>query len=620
MQLGGQERVGSPVIRPTSVVRARRRPSSPPRYPPTLLDYRVHAFRARWRNCIRLRIMRHWDHDAAQLSRRPTARTGIGHPASEKQIRGANAQVGMPLARPIMHAWCARALHVSQKRHVYAAADPVLSALPGLGRDRAHGYGHLIVHGTARLVAGPLQLRRGCGKIHSLLGACICAGSVPWADTREKKVETVNVVDKIEGRVHGSASSRGGELETGDSEMKWEVASEGGMKLFPSVGVAGLKYPFGRGAVRKARVRGVEHRGRVVDDHVAGACESRVGEDRAEGISTGRQREGGDGREVGVLRGSRGCNGKRARGEDAQSPRTRRRTSRSGRRRGRAGRKRRMYYTSRIWVTGFSASTHAAAQSVLPASLRISGQNGVRSARDKGCTRETPRNRRREREDVNFRTKFHSRVWTSKDRFKFKILAIGRSGSRHRRGAALGGPVDETDFDRNAECVVIRLVTVTLQTGTATATKAAVASRWPAIPTFLALCWLAYAVGTGFAWCLGRVYSCQTSTYVNRRVCAPPRKRDGRGIPFAQPGTEMDTTLGGLSFIILVRWGRLATERWKEYVTHDLINLVWLLGCSCTISIDFNGDNGMRSTAACSGAITVSAWPRNAPDFPLSVV
>ncbi|KAJ7816485.1 hypothetical protein B0H13DRAFT_2293091 [Mycena leptocephala] len=420
MRLSGQERVGFPVIRPTSVVRARRRSSSPPRYPPDAARLsgacvpcalaELHPTAALGSRCISA---------LAQADRHNGRR-----PPGEKHIRGANTQVGMPLARPIMHAWCARALHVSQKRHVYAAADPVLSALPGLGRDRAHGYGHLIVHGTARLVAGPLQLRRGCGKIHSLLGACICAGSVPWADTREKKVETVNVVDKIEGRVHGSASSRGGELETGDSEMKWEVASEGGMKLFPSVGVAGLKYPFGRGAVRKARVRGVEHRGRVVDDHVAGACESRVGEDRAEGISTGRQREGGDGREVGVLRGSRGCNGKRARGEDAQSPRTRRRTSRSGRRRGRAGRKRRMYYTSRIWVTGFSASTHAAAQSVLPASLRISGQNGVRSARDKGCTRETPRNRRREREDVNFRTKFHSRVWTSKDRFKFKILAI----------------------------------------------------------------------------------------------------------------------------------------------------------------------------------------------------
>jgi hypothetical protein len=37
--------------------------------------------------------------------------------------------------------------------------------------------------------------------------------------------------------------------------------------------------------------------------------------------------------------------------------------------------KRRIYY--RIRVTGFSASTHAATQSVLPALLRISGQNGV---------------------------------------------------------------------------------------------------------------------------------------------------------------------------------------------------------------------------------------------------
>ncbi|KAJ7863540.1 hypothetical protein B0H13DRAFT_2565097 [Mycena leptocephala] len=270
MQLGGQERVGFPVIRPMSVVRARRRSSSPPRYPPDA---------ASTMGCMR------------SLSRRPTARTGIGHRRSpgEKQIRGANAQVGMPPTRPIMDAWCAPAARTVPHR----ARDTTASreVLGELARAMLQRTGWRQAPPAAQRMPRQRAMVRQTQRLHD------SAQNEAWiGPIRVKRV------DKIEGRVHGSASSRGGELETG---MKWEAASEGGMKLFPSVGVAGLKYPFGRGAVRKARVRGVEHRGRVVDDHVAGACESRVGGnafDRAEGRSTGRQREGGDGREVGVRR------------------------------------------------------------------------------------------------------------------------------------------------------------------------------------------------------------------------------------------------------------------------------------------------------------------------------
>ncbi|KAJ7934077.1 hypothetical protein B0H13DRAFT_1855550 [Mycena leptocephala] len=65
--------------------------------------------------------------------------------------------------------------------------------------------------------------------------------------------------------------------------------------------------------------------------------------------------------------------------------------------------------------------------------------------------------------------------------------------------------------------VVNRLATVTLQTGTATATIAVAA-----LVGYL-LKKESNIVGVGFAWCLGR--TCQTSTYVNWRVYGPPRRR-----------------------------------------------------------------------------------------------
>ncbi|KAJ7842519.1 hypothetical protein B0H13DRAFT_2286734 [Mycena leptocephala] len=345
--------------------------------------------------------MRHWDHNAAQLSRRPTARTGIGHRRSpgEKQIRGANAEVGMPPTRPIMDARYARACCTLARSTTYTQQRIRCSALPALGRDRAHGYGHLIVHGSSRPLAGFLQLvslRARCysGRVEARSTHCSAHAQQramvretqclhDWAHNeagiRPIRVKKAMVLERECSRLRAG------------STMKWEATSEGGMKLFPSVGVAGLNYPFGRGAVRKARVRGVEHRGRVVDDHVAGACESQVGGnafDRAEGRSTGRGRAVTGGRSAyGKLWNSEGrgrtesadetahepqwttegagwkhassgrqtmFKGDRESMEEARAEKSRTRMLRILRCSVDAG-KRRIYY--RIRVTGFSAST-----------------------------------------------------------------------------------------------------------------------------------------------------------------------------------------------------------------------------------------------------------------------
>ncbi|KAJ7851891.1 hypothetical protein B0H13DRAFT_2399174 [Mycena leptocephala] len=222
MQLGGQERVGFPVIRPMSA-----------RYPPTLLDHRVHAFRARWRNCIRLQP---WDHDAAQLSRRPTARTGIGHRRSpgEKQIRGANAQVGMPPTRPIMDARTGSgALHCldwAGTAHMGTGTAPHRSRDMTASRGVLGELARAMLQRTGRrqdpLVAQRMPRQRAMVRQTQRLHDSVQneAGIGP---IRVKRGEIGN---KIEGRVHGSSSFARRRAGDGGNEMKWEAASEGGMK------------------------------------------------------------------------------------------------------------------------------------------------------------------------------------------------------------------------------------------------------------------------------------------------------------------------------------------------------------------------------------------------------
>ncbi|KAJ7270413.1 hypothetical protein C8J57DRAFT_1227059 [Mycena rebaudengoi] len=166
-----------------------------------------------------------------------------------------------------------------------------------------------------------------------------------------------------------------------------------------------------------------------------------------------------------------------------------------------------------------------------------------------------------------------------KDRFRLKIPAIlwlvtEAAADLGIAAALLWEFLRTRPTSTQTRNLVNRLATVTLQTGTATATIAVAAlvgyllneesnssssifNLLPALPTFLALRWLAYVVGVGFAWCLGRTLTSKPlflfqlsnlNVRKSARLWTPSTSKAATSttlgtVAFAQPGTEMDTNL-----------------------------------------------------------------------------
>ncbi|KAJ7831686.1 hypothetical protein B0H14DRAFT_3713195 [Mycena olivaceomarginata] len=148
-----------------------------------------------------------------------------------------------------------------------------------------------------------------------------------------------------------------------------------------------------------------------------------------------------------------------------------------------------------------------------------------------------------------------------KDRSKFKVpaiiwLATEAAADLGIAAVLLWEVLRTRPTSTQTRNLVNRLVTVTLQTGTATATIA-VASLVGYLLN------VESNIGVAFAWCLGRLYVLTMLSNLNirksARIWTPSTSRAATSttrstsVVFAQPGTEMDTNLSGLSFLILVR-------------------------------------------------------------------
>ncbi|KAJ7884903.1 hypothetical protein B0H13DRAFT_2045386 [Mycena leptocephala] len=136
------------------------------------------------------------------------------------------------------------------------------------------------------------------------------------------------------------------------------------------------------------------------------------------------------------------------------------------------------------------------------------------------------------------------------DRFKLKIPAIlwlvtEAAADLGIAAALLWEFLRTRQTSTETRNVLNRLATVTLQTGTATATIAVAA--------------LVGNIGVGFAWCLGRAYVLSMLSNLNirqsARVWTPSTSKAATStthrtsVAFAQPGTEMATNLSGLSVV-----------------------------------------------------------------------
>ncbi|KAJ7688505.1 hypothetical protein B0H14DRAFT_3906951 [Mycena olivaceomarginata] len=141
-----------------------------------------------------------------------------------------------------------------------------------------------------------------------------------------------------------------------------------------------------------------------------------------------------------------------------------------------------------------------------------------------------------------------------KDRSKFKVpaiiwLATEAAADLGIAAVLLWEVLRTRPTSTQTRNLVNRLVTVTLQTGTATATIA-VASLVGYLLN------VESNIGVAFAWCLGRLYVLTMLSNLNirksARIWTPSTSRAATSttrstsVVFAQPGTEMDTNLSGL--------------------------------------------------------------------------
>ncbi|KAJ7884891.1 hypothetical protein B0H13DRAFT_905610 [Mycena leptocephala] len=142
-----------------------------------------------------------------------------------------------------------------------------------------------------------------------------------------------------------------------------------------------------------------------------------------------------------------------------------------------------------------------------------------------------------------------------KDRFKLKIPAIlwlvtEAAADLGIAAALLWEFLRTRPTSTETRNVLNRLATVTLQTGTATATIAVAALVGYLLNE-------ESNIGVGFAWCLGRAYVLSMLSNLNirqsARVWTPSTSKAATStthrtsVAFAQPGTEMATNLSGLS-------------------------------------------------------------------------